>query len=116
VVPTLEQARLTPLVQQSDAFACERLPDPADRGVGRFDHPLDLRPRRRGGGEQQLVVFAGARGELESVAADRSCDLVDALVERGVVRGDARSPKGSTWVLEVSDGLVTKASFLPAPK
>jgi phosphohistidine phosphatase SixA len=47
---------------------------------------------------------------------DVTSDLVDALVEGGVVRGDARSPKGSTWVLDVSDGLVTKASFLPAPK
>ena len=47
---------------------------------------------------------------------DVTSDLLDALAEGGVVRGSVKSPKGSTWVLDVSDGLVKKASFLPAPE
>jgi 8-oxo-dGTP diphosphatase len=46
---------------------------------------------------------------------DVTSDLLDALEENGIVRGPARSPKGSTWVLDVSGGLVRKATFLPAP-
>ena len=46
---------------------------------------------------------------------DVTADMLDALLDAGVVRAPAKSPKGSTWVLDVNDGLVTKAEFLPAP-
>lgn len=46
---------------------------------------------------------------------DVTSDLLDALADGGLVAEPAKSPKGSTWVLDVADGLVTKASYLPPP-
>jgi len=66
---------------------------------------------------QALAVAARLGGDaVLCTHGDVTSDLVDALLDGGVIRGEARSPKASTWILEVKDGLVEEASFLPAPR
>jgi broad specificity phosphatase PhoE len=43
-------------------------------------------------------------------------DLIHRLVERGVSLDDDRIEKGSTWVLQVEEGDVVKARYLPPPE
>lgn len=42
-------------------------------------------------------------------------DLMHHLAERGVPLDDDRIEKGSTWVLQVEEGEVVKARYLPPP-
>jgi 8-oxo-dGTP diphosphatase len=42
-------------------------------------------------------------------------DLMHQLAARGVALDDDRIEKGSTWVLQVEDGQVVKARYLPPP-
>ncbi len=42
-------------------------------------------------------------------------DLLHHLSERGVPLDDDRIEKGSTWVLQVDEGDVVKARYLPPP-
>ena len=42
-------------------------------------------------------------------------DLLDHLHDDGVVNGDLRLEKGSTWVLDLDCGAVTAATYLPPP-
>ena len=51
-----------------------------------------------------------------STHGDIVWELVDDLVSRHVIRaGDGGFEKGSTWVLAMRDGVVSKARYLPAP-
>ena len=42
-------------------------------------------------------------------------DLMHHLDQRGVPLDDDRIEKGSTWVLQVEEGEVVKARYLPPP-
>jgi phosphohistidine phosphatase SixA len=58
--------------------------------------------------------------KLDAVAlsthGDIVWELVELLVQRRVIRaGEGGFEKGSTWVVEVDDGLPVKARYLPAP-
>ena len=66
-----------------------------------------------------LSEFFGDRsldGVVLSTHGDITWELVEDLVQRHVVRaGEGGFEKGSTWVVEVDDGVPVKARYLPAP-
>ena len=65
---------------------------------------------------ERPIVFYCRTGSRSLMAAQafRASGYEAYTLDGGVVRGEARSPKASTWVLEVEDGLVREARFLPA--
>ena len=72
-----------------------------------------------GHGLAGLSEFFGDRsldGVVLSTHGDITWELVEDLVQRHVVRaGEGGFEKGSTWVVEVDDGVPVKARYLPAP-
>lgn len=78
--------------------------------------------------ERRLGEGAGARGVLEVIRertpgnlvlcthGDVMQDFLEQLVEQGVVAGkDITVEKGSTWAVEVEQGRILRARYLPAP-
>ncbi len=72
-----------------------------------------------GHGLAGLTEFLGDRsldGVVLSTHGDITWELVEDLVQRHVVKaGEGGFEKGSTWVVEVDDGVPVKARYLPAP-
>jgi len=72
-----------------------------------------------GHGLAGLTEFFGDRsldGVVLSTHGDITWELVEDLVQRHVVKaGEGGFEKGSTWVVEVDDGVPVKARYLPAP-
>ena len=72
-----------------------------------------------GHGLAGLSEFFGDRsldGVVLSTHGDITWELVEDLVQRHVVKaGEGGFEKGSTWVVEVDDGVPVKARYLPAP-
>lgn len=55
-------------------------------------------------------------GAVLSTHGDLVWELVEDLVSRHIIRaGDGGFDKGSTWILQASDGVVAKARYLAAP-
>ena len=72
-----------------------------------------------GHGLAGLAEFFGDRsldGVVLATHGDITWELVEDLVQRHVVKaGEGGFEKGSTWVVEVDDGVPVKARYLPAP-
>ena len=67
-------------------------------------------------GLNEFLLEPGLDQVVLSTHGDIVWELVEYLVNRRLIRpGDGGFEKGSTWVLEVGDGEVVKAHFLPAP-
>ena len=70
------------------------------------------------GGESVLRLVQKFRGRnvVLCTHGDVMEELLERLIAQGLVqRARANMEKGSTWVLEESDGKVTDAKYLPAP-
>ena len=63
-----------------------------------------------------LELLAGADGSIVICShGDVIGDLLETLAGRGVTLDDDRLAKGSTWMLRIANGEVTRASYRPPP-
>jgi 8-oxo-dGTP diphosphatase len=67
-------------------------------------------------GLNQFLSDTKLDGAVLSTHGDIVWELVEDLVGRHVIRaGDGGFEKGSTWIVQTSDGVIAKARYLAAP-
>lgn len=70
------------------------------------------------GGDAEAVVDRLVAGPAPVVACthgDVLANLLGLLIARGITLPSLRTEKGSTWTLEVSDGVISAARYTSAP-
>lgn len=100
---------------------CVQTLEPLARARGlAIDETFDLAEGRGFELLEKIVLDLGHSGPAAvCVHGEVQQQLIEDLLDRGVRlrgRGPVEFKKGSTWILEVQDGLVTAARCLPPPR